>query len=251
MLGIERRQAILNRLLEKRKVHVAELSEEFGVTAETVRRDLERLEKEGRVRRSYGGAVLARPSNEDLPFNSRRTVNTAEKETIAVKALGFVNSGATLMVDASTTSLALVELLTGKNDITIITNSVKVLHDFSSSRLSLVGTGGVLRGRSYSLIGEGARATLESHNVDLAVMGCKGLDIGKGIMESNEPEAVLKKIMAGQAKTRILLADHSKFDQVVYRKALEFSDIDCLVTDREPDRSWSDFCRARGIQLIY
>ncbi|MDR1080171.1 MAG: DeoR/GlpR family DNA-binding transcription regulator [Deltaproteobacteria bacterium] len=251
MLGIERRQAILNRLLEKRKVHVSDLSEEFGVTAETVRRDLERLEKEGRVRRSYGGAVLARPSNEDLPFNSRKANNTGEKEAIAVKALGLVNSGATLMCDSSTTVLSLVELLTGKNDLTLITTSVKILHDFANSRLNLVATGGTLRGRSFSLTGEGARRTLEAHNVDIAVMGCKGLDIDKGIMESNEPEAVLKKIMASQSKTRILLADHSKFDQVVYRKALDFSDIDCLVTDREPERAWSEFCRARGIQLIY
>ncbi|MDR2613329.1 MAG: DeoR/GlpR family DNA-binding transcription regulator [Deltaproteobacteria bacterium] len=251
MLGIERRQAILNRLLEKRKVHVAELSEEFGVTAETVRRDLERLEKEGRVRRSYGGAVLARPSNEDLPFNTRRAANTPEKEAIAVKALSLINSGATLMTDASTSVLSLMELLTGKNDLTVVTNSVKILHDFANSQLRLVSTGGTLRGRSFSLTGDGARRTLMDHNVDIAVMGCKGLDIDKGIMESNEPEAVLKQVMAGQAKTRILLADHSKFDQVVYRKALEFNDIDCLVTDREPGKAWADLCRAKGIQLIY
>lgn len=88
------------------------------------------------------------------------------------------------------------------------------------------------------------------YNVDAAVFSCKGLDIEKGVTESNEPEAVIKRCMAGQAKVRILLADHTKFDQVVFAKVFDWAGIDYVVTDMEPDRRWQTFFRKNGIQLL-
>jgi DeoR/GlpR family transcriptional regulator of sugar metabolism len=251
MLGIERRHKIISRLQQDRKVHVTELSETFGVTPETVRRDLERLEKEGILRRSYGGAVPAQPINEDLPFNSRALVRHEEKQAIAIKAAGLVNDGYSLMADSSTTVLALLDALQVRTDLTIITNSVKLLSEYASSGFALIGTGGNLRAHSFALVGNVACRTLESYNVDLALMSCKGLDMEKGVMESNEPEALVKQTMARQAKTRILLADHTKFDQIVFMRTLDYTDLDYLVTDREPERAWVNFLKEKGIQLIY
>ena len=250
MLSIERRQKILERLQQDKKVYVSVLSEDFKVTQETIRRDLERLEKKGLLQRSHGGAVSAHPTNEDLPFTIRTSAHSSEKQIIAQKAVNLINNGSTIMADSSTTVLTLVDLLQGKTDITIITNSVKLLNDYAGSSFSLIGTGGSLRAHSFALVGHQACQTLEDYNVDLALISCKGLDMDRGIMESNEPESLVKKTMIAQAKTTILLADHTKFDQVVFIKTIDFSDIDYVITDQEPQPEWVEFFRKKEVQLI-
>jgi DeoR/GlpR family transcriptional regulator of sugar metabolism len=221
------------------------------VTAETVRRDLERLEKEGLVRRSYGGAVSSRPSTEDLSFQKRTMKNATEKEAIAQKALELINQNGSLMVDSSSTVLSLMKHLSSAEGLTVITNSVKLLADFAGTAITLVGTGGHLRGHSLAMVGETATRSLRSYNVDLALVSCKGLDMEKGVMESNEPEALVKQVMVNQAKTSVLLADHSKFDQIAFTKAFDFKNLDYVVTDREPSQAWLEFFKKTQIKIIF
>ena len=114
MLGIERRQKIMEELVQNRKVYVGDLSKIFKVTEETIRRDLEKLEKQDLLSRSYGGAVLKEHTSEDLSFIKRTSINNSDKELIAQKAEALINDGDTLMVDASTTCLALLQHLRQK-----------------------------------------------------------------------------------------------------------------------------------------
>lgn len=250
MLGIERRQRILDKLRVHHKVYVADLSQELQVTQETIRRDLEKLEGNGMLLRSHGGAVLVAPGNEDLSFANRTAENYDLKQIIARKAVGLVNDNSSLMADSSSTVHALFSLFRNKKDVTVITNSIKILNDFSGYGLDLISSGGNLRANSLALVGNAACRTLASYNVDLAIFSCKGLDRSQGVTESNEPEAVVKQAMAQQAKNRVLLADHSKFDQVVFAKTLGFADIDYVVTDAEPSRKWTDFFKKHEIELI-
>ena len=250
MLGIERRQLILEKLREERKVYVADLSAFLKVTQETIRRDLEKLEAAGRLLRSHGGAVPNEPANEDLSFASRAAANSELKQTIAAKAATLVNDGASIMADSSSTVLALCHLLKSRRDITVVTNSIKIMVDCAGSGLNLISSGGTLRAHSLALVGNAACRTLASYNVDLAIFSCKGLDLERGVTESNEPEAVIKQIMARQAKVRILLADHSKFDKAVFAKTLDFADIDSVVTDSEPSHKWTAYFKENDIQLI-
>lgn len=251
MLGIERRQKIIDKLQHERKVYVADLSNALQVTQETVRRDLEKLENDGLLRRSYGGAVLANPTNEDLSFANRTAVNYDLKQNIAQKAAALVANGSTVMADSSSTVLSLVDALQGKKEITIVTNSIKLMSDYASAGFSMVASGGDLRPNSLCLVGTEACRALTRYNVDLAIVSCKGLDRNHGITESNEPESTIKQYMARQAKTRMLLADHTKFDQVVFAKSLDWSEVDYLITDSEPKRQWIDFCRRNNVQLVY
>ncbi|MCD8350042.1 MAG: DeoR/GlpR family DNA-binding transcription regulator [Planctomycetaceae bacterium] len=250
MLGIERRQKILEKLQRDSKVYVADLSDAMRVTQETIRRDLEKLEAQGLLLRSHGGAVRVSPSNEDLSFANRTASNYDLKQAIARKAVGLVNDGSSLMVDSSSTVLALCGLLKNKKDLTIITNSIKLLNDCAASSLDLISSGGTLRAHSLALVGTAACRTLSNYNVDLAVFSCKGLDRDQGVTESNEPEGVVKQVMARQAKNRVLLADHTKFDVVVFAKTLDFADIDYVITDVEPSRKWVEFFKKNDIQLI-
>lgn len=250
MLGIERRQLIVDRLRREGKVYVSRLSDELGVTQETIRRDLEKLESGGHLQRSHGGAVLLSPANEDISIANRATANFALKQTIAHRAASLVGDGVSLMADSSTTVLAMFNELTAKKDLTIITNSVKLLNDYAGKEMEFISTGGNFRVHSQCLVGSQAARTLENFTVDLAIFSCKGLDRKQGITESNEPEASIKHIMSRQAKNRVLLADHTKFDKAFFAKTLEFADIDCVVTDREPGGDWIEFFDARDIQLI-
>ncbi len=251
MLGIERRRQILDILRRDRRVYVADLSESFSLTQETIRRDLEKLEAGGFLQRSHGGAVLVTPGNEELSFAKRTVANYGLKQKIAELAVSLVNDGASLMMDSSSTVLALCALLAAKKKLTVITNSIKILGDHSASRISLISTGGNLRVHSLSLVGEAACRTIAAYNVDFAVVSCKGLDRERGVTESNEPESVVKRAMVRQAKNRVLLADSTKFDKIVFAKTLEFADIDYVITDADPGQQWKEFFDKSDIHVMF
>jgi DeoR/GlpR family transcriptional regulator of sugar metabolism len=251
MLAVERRQKIVEFIQKDRKVHVSNLSQLFDVTEETIRRDLEKLENENMLSRTYGGAILNQHTNEDLPFPTRKSTNIELKQKIALKATDLIKDGTTIMMDTSTTCLELMPFLQDKRDLTIITNSIKIPYDFSNSNFNIISTGGTLRAYSLALVGPVAQNTLQNYHVDMAIMSCKGLSLDKGIMESNEPESELKKEMIKQAKKIILLVDHFKFDKIAFIKLLDYSDIDYLITDCEPTKTWMDLLSKHNIQVIY
>ena len=250
MLGIERRRKIMERLVQDRKIYVSDLSRLFSVTEETIRRDLEKLEGQNLLRRSYGGAVLNEHTSEDLSFVKRTTINSENKESIAQKAAGLISDGDTIMVDSSTTCLALLPHLRGKKNLTIITNSVRLINDFVNSPFTMIYSGGTLQAHSYALTGATASETLKKYYVDLAIISCKGIDSKKGLMESNEAESVIKEIMIQQARRVVLLADHSKFAKTAFIKTCDFSAISVVVTDLRPSDSWVEFLNKQQIQLL-
>ncbi|WP_182187418.1 DeoR/GlpR family DNA-binding transcription regulator [Pectinatus frisingensis] len=251
MLGIERRQKILSKIQQERKVYVNELAGIFNVTEETVRRDLEKLEKQKFLHRSYGGAVLNEHTYDDISFSKRINLNLGEKQRIAQKASVLINEKDSIMVDASTTCLEVVELLKNEKDITWITNSIKIVYTLIHSSAKVIACGGTLRNHSYSLTGADAIDILNKYCVDIALIGCKGISMQQGITESNEAESVVKNKMVEQARITILLADHSKFDNNGFAKTLDFKQIDYLVTDVEPSDKWVDFLKKKDIKLIY
>jgi DeoR/GlpR family transcriptional regulator of sugar metabolism len=251
MLAAERRQLIADRALAEKHVLVSELSRLFDVTEETIRRDLERLEKEGVLTRTYGGAIASRPTNEDLPFTTRNATNQEQKAAIARQALELIQDGDTLMVDPSSTSYELFKLLGAKRGLTVITNSVQALHELGGSGHQVISTGGSLRERSFSLVGPVAENTVRKYHVDKLLMSCKAISAEKGILDSNEPECELKRRMLQQANQVILLVDHSKFDKTAFVKAAELHELDVVVTDRRPADPWPTKLAEAGVDLIY
>lgn len=250
MLGLERRQKIMELLRRERKVYVAELAKLFHVTEETIRRDLEKLENQDLLRRSYGGAVLSESTSEDLSYTRRSAINSESKLRIADKAVELIHDGDTIMMDSSTTCQALLQQLKGQRSITVITNSIRLMNDFMNSGFQMICTGGKMRESSCALTGSTAYQTLHNYFVDYAFISCKGIDMDKGVMESNESESKIKEIMMEQARKTVLLVDHSKFNKTAFVKCDDFSHIHCVVTDEEPSREWQDFFLERHIRLI-
>lgn len=252
MLAFERREGILKELYKSKKVFVSKLAGEFDVTEETIRRDLEKMEKEGILTRSYGGASLNTHTNEDLPYQTRNTINIHEKQEIAQKITQIINDGETLMTDSGTTVFeALRELSRYKEDLTVITNSVIALQEFGQSKLNIISTGGGLRKNSSSLVGSITKESIKRYNVDVAIFSCKGISMEHGITDSNEPESDIKNYMHHQANKVILLVDHTKFDEVAFVKLFEFGKIDYLVTDKKPSDGWLDFLEDCNIEVVY
>lgn len=252
MLAIERRNMIISILQKESRVVVADLSKEFRVTEETIRRDLEKLEKEGFAKKTYGGAIINDSLNIDLPYVVRKKANIENKQYIAELAKGLIQDGDHIMLDASSTAVYIAKSLKDKKNITLITNSIEILIELSDrSGWKILSTGGMMKEGSLSLVGHQAERMLQSFHVDKAVISCKGIDADYGFTDSNELEAQIKKRMLESAATKILAVDQSKFDKISFTKIGDLSDADILVTDFEPEQKWKILLETHQIKSCY
>ena len=252
MLPRERLEIIKEIVKQDKKLYVSKLSEKFDVTEETIRRDLEKLEKEGLVTRTYGGAILNNDKkNDNRKFLKRESENEELKKAIALKALDYITPGATLAADSSTTVTEVLSLIKDRDDITVITNSVEGLIELSDSNINVLATGGILKHNLKSLQGSIAKSTILNYNVDIAFLSCKAIDMKKGIMDCNESESELKKLMRKQADKTVLLIDHTKFNKSSFIKVFDFKDIDMIITDEEPSEEWIEYLKKNKLDLIF
>ena len=252
MLAIERRREILARLTANGKVLVAELAKDFDVTEETIRRDLEKLDKEGLVSKTYGGAVSKHNAAIDLPYNVRESANVEQKQIIAKLIADLIEDGERIMVDSSSTALYVIKKIKEKKNLTIITNSVKILLELADKPdWTVLSTGGILKKNALSLTGSSAEKMIRSYHVDTAICSCKGLDTELGITDSNENDSLIKQAMFYSAERRILALDGEKLDKKSFVKVGDFSDLDLIVTDSAPAEKWIGFCEERSLKLLY
>ncbi len=252
MLAIERRREILARLNQTGKVIVAQLAKDFGVTEETIRRDLEKFEREGLVSKTYGGAVSKSNLALDLPYNIRESVNIPQKQIIGDQLASLIRDGQRLMLDSSSTALYVVKRIKEKKNLTIITNSVMILLELADrSDWTVLSTGGALKKSGLALNGSSAEKMIASYHVDAAICSCKGVDADIGVTDSNENDSLIKQAMFHAAEKRILALDAEKFDRKSFVKVCDLSDIDLIVTDTRPSEKWCNLCAEKNIELIY
>ena len=252
MLAAERRNLILEKLQDEKKVVVSELSEQFGVSEETIRRDLDKLDKERLATKTYGGAVLVENNNADMPFNVRKKKNMQGKKIIAEIIAGLIADGDHIFMDPSTTAVSIVKALKGRKRLTIVTNSIELLVEMAdASGWDVISTGGTLRENYLALVGPKAVDSVNSFNADKVIMSCKGIDMEKGITDANEMFSQVKKAMLRSSTQRILAADYTKFDKVAFSQICEVADIDMVVTDVRPDRAWMEYFNEKGIECLY
>lgn len=252
MLAAERRNIILEKIQLEKRVVVSELSREYAVSEETIRRDLEKLEDEGHIVKSYGGAVLNESGVTELPHNLRRGVNVSAKQKIAELVNSQIEEGDHIFLDASTTSVYIAKAIRQKEHLTVITNSIENMLELSLvTGWDIISTGGQLKAGTMSLYGLRSAETISAYHTDKAFMSCKGLSMERGITDGNDEAAGIKQAMIESAERVYLAADHSKFDKKAFSQICSFNRIDVVITDTEPDDSWKDFFASNGIELIY
>lgn len=171
MAAKDRIQAIKQMVVNDKKVAVSNLSSIFQVTEETIRRDLEKLEDEGFLTRTYGGAVLNTTAlSDNIHFYKRAKSFFEEKQIIARNALPFIKNKTTMAADASSTAMELLKLLKERNDLTLLTNSAEAFHELAQSEINVVSTGGELNKNTLSLQGRITKEIISRYHVDILVM---------------------------------------------------------------------------------
>lgn len=233
MLPLERRQYILKRMREQGKVEIEQLSSELGVSGMTVRRDLALLEDEGKVIRTHGGALLAETLIPETPYSNKVSHRTVQKRAIAQLAARMVPKGAKLLLDSGTTTLEIARALAWRDDLTIVTNDIKIALELIESQSQVIATGGDMQQGIGSLIGAHAQHLLGSIQVDLLFLGAHAIHLQSGITAPALDKALIKKLMIDAASETWVVADSSKFGLRSFAHVCSLSRVDGIITDAD------------------
>jgi DeoR/GlpR family transcriptional regulator of sugar metabolism len=248
--GTQERHSALLGLLGQGTVAVERLAEEVGVSPSTVRRDLARLEQEGRVARTYGGA-LVRERFHERSFTESEQLRQAAKSRIAERAVELVPDGAAVFLDAGTTCLALARLLALRGPRTVITRGLEAAALLAQAPdVDVVMLGGHVRPLSHGLVGPLAALSLDRMSFDLAVLGADAVDPERGLGEPTDEETSVKERAASRASKVVLLADSSKLGEAALTAWLPVHPSWTLVTDRGADPQLLTAFADRGITVL-
>ncbi|EJU12545.1 transcriptional repressor AgaR [Novosphingobium resinovorum] len=229
-----RRQEISTLVRERGSVQVTDLSERYGVSMQTIRKDLHFLAKKGVAERSYGGAISADAVNvvAEPPLETKRAANPDAKARIGALAAAMVQPGDSVVLDSGTTTLQIAHHLPDDEEITVLTNDLDILCALArKERIRVVMLGGALRRRNRAFYGAQTESALSDLHVDKLFLGVDGFDFERGITTHYEPEAMLNRKMAKAARQVIAVTDRSKFGKVCLHRILNVEEIDDLVTD--------------------
>lgn len=249
MLALERHRRLLDLLNKRGGVRTAEVARALGVTEETVRRDFEKLEAEGALLRSHGGAVRLEPMRREFPAGERAEQNAAEKLRIARAAVARIRPGQTILFDASTTALQVAKLLPDQ-PLTVLTNALQTaLALVEKPSVHVAVLGGNLMSSSQSCTGWSAEQMLELFRIDAAYISCRGLDAERGPSEATEEQARLKRRIVERAEEVCLLADASKAGATSSFFFARTQEIDVWITNRAPSAPFRQTMTAHGVRV--
>lgn len=249
MLAEQRQHEILTTLSTAGAVRVTELAKALGVTEETIRRDLEKLDRAGRLLRTHGGALPVTQGMLDVPFHVRRSAQHAAKASIAGVALQHVAENDVIALDASSTAHELA-LVLPNIPLTVVTNALPAAGVLlPRENISVFCTGGFLHGPSRSWVGSVAEEALAGININRFFLSSNGLDAQRGLSEIDEPQARVKRRMIDLAQEVILLVDHTKLGRRAAVHLADLSAVDRIITDAPADHELVRRLQADGMTV--
>jgi DeoR family fructose operon transcriptional repressor len=253
MYAEERQQAIASLVMQKGRASVAELAETYDVTTETVRRDLAALDRAGLLRRVHGGAVPARALHlVEAGVGEREATRADHKDAIAAAALDYLPvSGASVLIDAGTTTARIAGQLPTDRELVVVTNSVPIaarLAGMPTVQLQLLG--GRVRGLTQAAVGEQALRVLDSLRVDVAFIGTNGISVRHGLSTPDSEEAAVKRAMVRAAGYVVVAADSSKLGREEFVSFAPIGRVDTLITDREISDDHRAQFTERGVEVV-
>lgn len=253
MYAEERQQAMAELVTQRGRVSVVELAKSFDVTTETVRRDLSTLESLGLIRRVHGGALPADSMTLlEARLSDRDLANTHEKGQIAKAALTFIPpQGATLLLDAGSTTVRLAELLPHDRPLTVFTHAVPVasrLAEHPQVELHLLP--GRVRRRTLAAVGVDTVESLRRLRADLAFVGANGISPSHGLSTPDHEEAATKSALIAAAERVIVLCDSSKIGVDRTVSFAKLSDVDVLITDDQITPAQRAEIEAAGVEVV-
>jgi DeoR family transcriptional regulator, fructose operon transcriptional repressor len=249
----ERQHAIATLVAERGRVSVAAVAEQFGVTTETVRRDLAVLERAGTLRRVHGGAVptgaltLVEPG-----LGERHGTRTEQKRKIAAAALDLLpGKDGSLILDGGSTTAALAEVFPAERRLYVATNSVPIASRLAGlPGVALHVLGGRVRGVTQTAVGDSTVRALADLRADVVFLGANGISSGHGFSTPDEAEAATKRAMTQAAQRVVVLADSSKLGREHLVRFAGLEDVDVLVTDADADHASVAELEAAGLEVV-
>ena len=211
MLQYERQKNILDYLKINKSATVKELAGVIYTSEASVRRDLAFLEKDGHIKRVYGGVMLASHANEVIPVELRDNANTKVKDEIAKKASELINNGDTVFMDASTTVFRICKYIKDKSNIKVITNNIRIAQELGGSDIKVYCTGGEFFEKRGCFLGPFAENFIEKVSADIMFFSSQGISKTGVISDVDERENSLRAKMLKNASYRVFLCDYSKF----------------------------------------
>ena len=251
MLALERQKRILELLNIEGAGMVSKLSAELGVTEETVRRDLEKLESKELLRRTHGGALPMDESNYEFSLEKRKSLNVESKQALARKAVQYIATGDTIFLDASTTTFYMAKELKTMKNITIITNSIRVINELSGiDSIKVIAVGGIVS-NNQSLVGSIAENYIaDNYFADKMFFSSRGIGENLIILEGNEQECFIKQNMLKNSHTHYYLCDKSKVGRIGYMRLSTFENINYLITDAQIEGALKDKLDEYNVKII-
>jgi DeoR family transcriptional regulator, fructose operon transcriptional repressor len=254
---VPRHERILEIVRTERVVEVSRLSEALGVSAVTIRSDLDALERRHLLRRIRGGATAVRPARFERPVDLPSQSFATEKERIGAMAARMVRNGETIILDAGTTALAMaLALPRDLKDVMVVTSSLDIavaLHPHPD--VTVLVSGGRLKKtgrnpRSHSLIPPFGTLMLQQINADCAYLCCAGIDARRGFTNAHFEEVAIKRAMIASARRVVMLGDHGKIGHVAGARIAGLDEVTALVTDAGAAAADVQALEAQGLQVL-
>ncbi|CAM4006149.1 DeoR/GlpR family DNA-binding transcription regulator [Saccharibacillus endophyticus] len=257
MLPLQRKQELAAYLADKGAATLKEMSLRFGVSEMTIRRDLNMLERENVIRRSHGGAVyqgMTLPAERQEPaIPDKEAANREIKERLAAYAARhFVRSGDTIALENGTTVSRMAEHLGHLDELTLLTNGMDTFNLFRphvDSKRTMISSGGILRGKSGTLVGPEAEKFFSHYHADTLFLSALGFTVETGFTDPNLLDTQVKKTMLRSARKVVMLLDSSKVGQRFLSPVASLGEIDILITDEGMDRATRQKIEQNDVEL--
>lgn len=232
------------------KVTVDGLAEHFGVTLQTIRRDLSDLADAGRLERVHGGAVLPSGTT-NIGYEERRSLNPEAKSAIARTCAARIPDDISLFLNIGTSTEAVARELLHHSKLMVVTNNMNVANILvANPNCDIIVTGGHLRRADGGLVGNLAVDTISQFKFDLAVVGCSALDGDGDMMDFDFQEVNVSRTILRQSRKTFLVADHTKFSRTAPARIASLADVDAFFTDQPLSRDLESACRGWGTKVV-
>jgi DeoR/GlpR family transcriptional regulator of sugar metabolism len=248
------RQDHIARLVEEHgRARVSDLAARFGVSSVTIRKDLLALEGAGRVVRAHGGAIVPFRSRPELAFEIRERLQQDEKSRIGAAAAALVQDGESIVMDASTTALAVARRLKargGWSQLTVVTNGLRLATDLAGTPgITVLMLGGRVRWEALSVVGQLGDGLFSRINVQTAFVGAAGFTIDSGLSDATDEEAQIKRAMVAASREVVAIVDHTKWERTAFATFARIDEITRVFSDDQAPAEMIGQLAAHGIDL--
>lgn len=256
LLSEERKRIVIELLNSHGKVKVNDLVERFGVSSETIRRDLEALELNKKLKKVYGGAIKISSAGVEPPYTQRFTNHENEKNIIGKLAASFVEDNDVIAIDVGSTTLKMIPWICSKNNITVVTNSVPALNALIEKKNkkhfigNIIFLGGEINSQQMTVSGPLAESMLENLYVDKAFVAAGGLTIVQGITSYDELEASSSRKIMSKSKEIMVLVDNFKVGVINLYKVADIDQVDVIICDSDVPEQWKQSLKIKNVVWV-